>query len=264
MTTRMDRYYEEKNSVKRRSERNQMLYRDIYENGDYSNIEGIATLKNQNEIDINKVKQMLKNREDYLNQKNNNQSIIKPLENPKLQETEEKNYDIREILNNAKTNRTAIDEHKSISNTSYDIFKDLREKRRRELDNLTDEESNTLKKLINTISTTSMLNSMTDKELSLDLLDDLKSTGNTIYTDNDSIKKLIDEVKEKENVKEQKQEVDRSFYTSSLGFKQEDFEELSDLKNNIKTNNTLIKIILSILTLAFLAGAIVLVFMLLK
>ena len=64
MASRMDRYYEEKQIPKKRSERNQTLYRDIYENVSYSNIEGVATIDKGSEIDINKVKQMLKNRED--------------------------------------------------------------------------------------------------------------------------------------------------------------------------------------------------------
>lgn len=260
MASRMDRYYEEKQIPKKRSERNQTLYRDIYENVSYSNIEGVATIDKGSEIDINKVKQMLKNREDYLNQKET--STIKPVEKPTIKIEEEKNYDIREILNTAKENRNSPDKYKSINNTSYDIFKDLREKRRREMENGNDEKY--LKELIDTITNTSNLNSMTDKELSLDLLDDLKSSENTITTDKETIKNIINEVKKEELKKEEKNELDKSFFTSSLGFKEEDFEELTDIKQNLKTNNTLIKILLVILTIAFLVGAVILIFNLLK
>lgn len=261
MASRMDRYYETKPTVRKRSERNQDLYRDMYETTDYSNIEGVATIDKGSEIDINKVKEMLKNRENYIKQHEKG-IAIKPIETPKFEVEEEKNYDIREVLNAAKNNRNSIDEHKSMNNKSYDIFKDLRDKRRREMEKDTDGDS--LKELINTISSTSMLNSMTDKELSLDLLDDLKSTENTSVADKDSIKKLLAEVKRNDEVKNEKQELDKSFYTSSLGFKEEDFEELNDIKNNLKTNNILIKILLTILTISFLVGAVILIFNLLK
>ena len=264
MASRMDRYHEEQPNLRKRSERNQNLYRDMYEANDYSNIEGVATIDKGSEIDINKVKEMLKNREQYLKQQERSVSI-KPVEKPKFEVEEEKNYDIREILNTAKSNRNTVDQHKSINNTSYDIFKDLRDKRRKEMDK--DIDGDSLKELIHTISSTSMLNSMDDNELSLDLLYDLKATENTNVVDNDSIKKILAEAKKNEQekqVKLEKHEVDKSFYTSSLGFKEEDFEELNDIKNNLKTNNILIKILLSILTIAFLVGAVILIFNLLK
>ena len=242
MASRMERYYDTPTATKKRSDRNKDLYRDMYETNDYSNIEGVATIDKGSEIDINKVKEMLKNREQYLKQQEKG-IAIKPIEKPK-------------------NNRTNVDQHKSMNNTSYDIFKDLRDKRRKEMEIGTDE--NTLKELINTISNTSMLNSMTDKELSLDLLDDLKSNENTVSSGSESIKKLLEEAKKSESKKEEKTEIDKSFYTSSLGFKEDDFEELTDIKNHLKTNNILIKILVSILTISFLIGAVVLIFNILK
>lgn len=261
MASRMDRYYEAQSTVKKRSDRNQELYRDMYETTDYSNIEGVATIDKGSEIDIDKVKEMLRNRENCMKQHEKGINI-KPVETPKIQIEEEKNYDIREVLNTAKSNRDNVNQHKSINNTSYDIFKDLRDKRRKEMEK--DVDRDTLKELIDTISSTSMLNSMTDKELSLDLLDDLKSTENTSVADKNSIKKLLEEAKKNDEKKETKTEIDKSFYTSSLGFKEEDFEELTDIKNNLKTNNILIKILLAILTISFLVGAVILIFNLLK
>ena len=68
MSTRMDKYYgRQSNSTnaKSRSKRNKDLYSEIYTYGKYSNIEGIASIDNANEVDITKVKEMLKNRENY-------------------------------------------------------------------------------------------------------------------------------------------------------------------------------------------------------
>ena len=44
MASRMERYYKQGNTRLKRSERNQELYRDIYDSASYSNIEGIATI----------------------------------------------------------------------------------------------------------------------------------------------------------------------------------------------------------------------------
>ena len=89
MASRMDRYHEEQPNLRKRSERNQNLYRDMYEANDYSNIEGVATIDKGSEIDINKVKEMLKNREQYLKQQERSVSI-KPVEKPKFEAEEEK------------------------------------------------------------------------------------------------------------------------------------------------------------------------------
>lgn len=251
MASRMDRYYSRNTVVKRRSDRNRELYRDIYATGDYSNIEAVATIDKGNEIDINKVKDLLKNREETY--KRTETQIIKPKQVEVRDEQfdePEKSYDIREILNNAKTNKNNENKYQSISNTSYDIFKDLREKRRKDIEkeNATGKE---LRELIDTIANTSMLNSMNDEELSLDLLDDLKSTENTIVADKTSIRSVLEDAKKEEMKKQQpKPELDKSFYTSSLNFKDEDFEQLANLNTTLKKNNVLIKILLIVVGIA--------------
>ena len=65
----MEKYYSSQPETTKRSQRNQSLYREIYDLGEYSNIEAVATLDRTNEIDITKIKDMLKNREDYKRQK---------------------------------------------------------------------------------------------------------------------------------------------------------------------------------------------------
>lgn len=70
MPSRMERYYHADSEIKQRTRRNQELYKKIYEGGEYTNIEGIASIGSTNEIDISKIKQMLQNREDYKREKN--------------------------------------------------------------------------------------------------------------------------------------------------------------------------------------------------
>ena len=69
MVSRMEKYYRNEVDTKQRSQKNKDLYRSIYDAGEYSNIEGIATMDKNNEIDITKVRNTLKNRENYKRQK---------------------------------------------------------------------------------------------------------------------------------------------------------------------------------------------------
>ena len=69
MASRMDRYKNQESVRLGRSEKNQSLYEQIASLDSYTNIEGVATIEKTNEIDISKVKEMLKNRENFKKQK---------------------------------------------------------------------------------------------------------------------------------------------------------------------------------------------------
>src|SRR5574344_2004316 len=110
MKSRMERYNDSysdsNNSIGRRSKNNEDLYKTIYEMSEYSNIEGIASIPKTNAVDVSQVKQMLKSRESYQQEKKYDylksspkESIEEPIESVE----EERNYDIRDILNKAKT-----------------------------------------------------------------------------------------------------------------------------------------------------------------
>ena len=107
-----------------------------------------------------------------------------------------------------------------------------------------------------TLANTSILKELNDSELSLDMLSDLKSSGNTIAQQT-SVGDLLREVQEAKD-KYQVQNDDglyRSFYTSSLNFKDEDFEQLKDLQDSIDSNNKMIKVLFFLLFL-IIAGVI--------
>ena len=55
-------------------------------------------------------------------------------------------------------------------------------------------------------------------------------------------------------------EIDKSFYTSSLGFTSDDFEQLRDIQDSIKTNNKLIKFLVFVLIIAIIAGIVFLIY----
>ena len=66
MTTRSERYLYEQDETKSRVARNQKLYDSIYEEDSYfQEVEKPSVIERTNEIDIDKVKELLKGREVY-------------------------------------------------------------------------------------------------------------------------------------------------------------------------------------------------------
>jgi len=257
MPSRVERYYRNSTEVKERTKRNEDLYRQIYETGEYSNIEGIASIGNANEIDITKIKEMLKNREDYNKEKQYRQVIKKEreIEIPVIEEKEEeRNYDIRDILNKAKVERTDDNKQRSLRNTQYNILKNLQVKEEKEFSKFpdVDREDEELKELINTITSTSMLNKLNDEDFSLEMFSDLKGTGNTFVDDNRKLESILKEQEESRKVEDdEKIELDKSFYTSNVNLKEEDFYDFNDEKEKKPWG---LYIFLIILTIIFIVG----------
>ena len=251
MASRMDRYRNQKVDSKR-SVRNAELYKTIYEDSTYSNIEGIATIEKTNEVDINKIKAMLENREKYQKEKQYRQILNNEEEEKKEEkivevpifEDEDKNYDIRDILNKAKDERKddSLNDYHSIEEKQFEIVNKLKAKK---LENEYDDPTE-IKELLDTMTDNEELKKLDDSDLSLDLLDDLKPSENTIHGD-DAIDKLLNEVNSAEKkieISDDTTEIDKSFYTASMNFKAEDFEDLKDINKNLKKNNSLIKSLL--------------------
>ena len=90
----------------------------------------------------------------------------------------------------------------------------------------------------------------------------LKSDNNTNIVNSEDVKEAIKnqsssyENKTDENLSE----IDKSFYTSSLGFTSDDFEQLRDIQDSIKTNNKLIKFLVFVLIIAIIAGIVFLIY----
>lgn len=248
MASRMEKYYNTNNAIKQRSQKNQDLYRDIYDLVEYSNIEGIATMEKSNEIDITKIKKMLKNREEYKKQKEYRKIINKDdekeiINNSFSHKEEDKNYDIRDILNKAKDKKPEENSYRSLDDTNYNILKNLKLDNLKNYD-LDEDNEDDLKELINTITNTSMLNKMNDHELGLNMFD-LESNNNTIVAGKKSIKDLLEQAKEiDENNIKHTRELDKSFYSNSLNFSKEDFEDINEKLSNKKTKKIILKITL--------------------
>lgn len=269
MQSRMERYYQSEDNADSKNTRrtliNKDLYEKIYDEVEYTNVEGIASIDKTNEIDINKIKEMLKERENR-DIERFKQIVKQPTSINKREEyQEEKNYDIRELLNRAKENKEEISkEYRSLRNTQFDILKgiDLKENQRRK--ELTEEEDEKVKELFDTITNTSAINKMSEQELPLEILSDLKPTHTeTITTDNESIRKIIEAQKEREKKEDKTQVMDKSFYTSSVSFAKDDFEALNinDEKEEI---SIFVKILVFIMLVIITAGLILGVIMFFK
>ena len=244
MPSRMDRYYNNSSETGSRSRKNSSLYDDIYDGKEYSNVKGITTIEKNNEIDIDKIKDLLKEHEESNN-------IFKSVARRSVERVEykdpqeDKNYDIMDALNKAKDNYTEDNKNRSLKDTQYNILKNINIK-----DTSTEDEES-LKELINTITNTSILNKLGDKDLSLDMLENLKSEDNTTV----GAKGTNDVFKtEAENNKTDDDTLDKSFFTSSLSFNDNDFEQLNDIKSSLKKNNILISILVFIFLALIVTG----------
>lgn len=267
MASRMERYYKPESKTKRRTVANQELYRKIYDTSEYSNIEGIATIEKANEIDITKVKKMLKNREEYQKQRDLRSLINR--EEPKVQHIETTDdfdddsnriYDISDILQKAKEEKSEpVEKYRSLGDTNYNILKSLKVK--------SEKEKYVETELEKTLTNTSILNGLNDNDLSLDLLGDLKSNTTTIANSSLAIQQLLDQAKEEDSKRKEqnkKVDLDNSFFTSSLSFGKDDFDEVNKKVTKKLKTDLIKKIGLVCALLSITALIIVIVYLLIK
>ena len=227
----MERYYKKETQGNSRTKRNTRLYNSIYSYGKYSNIEGIASIDNTNQIDITKVKKMLETREKYQAERKyrrltNEENVVQEL--PKVRsryKEEDRTYDIMDVLNKAREKKEPDDKERVLSKTSYDVLKNLDLKRKNSVEDYDNEDD--LKDMIQTISNTSMLNKLDDADLAADMFSDLKGHNEDTQVGNlNNIKELIEE--NKNNEKKKEQTMDNSFFTSNLKLKKKDFVEYGE------------------------------------
>lgn len=236
MESRVNKYRNLNEEESLRSTKNRDIYDTIYSKKDYENVEENVTKLKSNEVNLDKLRELLKK------ESSNDVHIVKkasPVDLPDMELEDDKKYDLRDILSKAKdTKEDEPEKTRSLRNTEYDILKGINIKERIK----EEEQKAELKKMIDSVNNTSAINKLNDKELSLNLLSDLEGTT-TI-----------------EEVKEDNDDIDKSFYTSSLGFTANDFEELKDINNDIQKDNKIIKVLLVlILVFMMIASAFVIV-----
>ncbi len=127
MSSRMDRYYENHGEETKRTNKNSTLYKDLYSNKEYDNVENL-NLNVGKEININDVKDMLEKRDKYRDAKD--YRIIKP-EEPVMrrvryyEEDEPNSHDINEMIGQAKVERPVEEKRRSLEETQVLTLEEL-------------------------------------------------------------------------------------------------------------------------------------------
>lgn len=236
MPSRMERYYQPDVDVARRTRKNQRLYDDIHNSLSQPDVEQIS---NANEISPAKLNEIL-------NRNKKTESRVIKNENlnlTTLDEDDNRNYDIREVLEKAKNGKNENNDYHKLKEEQINLLKKIESYKASK-----QEQDENLNELLNTIASTKLLKELNDRDLSLDVLGDLKSNNeNTIVGGISSINKVMHDIPKVKPVIEEKNEIDDSFYTSSMSFKDEDFDDIKDIKNKLKKNNFWMKTILIIL-----------------
>lgn len=253
MVSRMDKYHSGTNSsIQSRSKKNENLYEELYTNKVFTEF---SDINHNNIFDLDAISQKNEytKREDYQKGKilsNSYETIPKKRNDFYTQNSmfstdlEEKNYNINDILENAKKNRTTEDEFEqrhSLKNVEYNILSDLSQEKLKEYrdkkQKLSKDEEENLEELIHTITSNSLRKKI-DNELLGDLLPetetetiiseqlveqlnqsalDIKIPPVTTPTDNQN--NVI-----QQPIEEDENKIDTSFYTRSMDLSEEDFD----------------------------------------
>ena len=278
-----------------RTKKNQRLYNEINElQMDTFDVNSNAQVlsKDGKTIDIDKLKDMLDKRYREDAKKKTLGEIDENEEREKISLAETREYDINEIISKAKENKQndyEVERLKKLRNTQVDILNQLNIDALNKIDDrvkaVSDDEKDELKTLIDTINLTEETNSLKqDQNMDpLDILNDLKGDDDTkiegvnefteevtkqskIDTNEEKEEKVKEETKEETKGKKEEKEdtkevtrtnkLDKSFYTDSTVFKTEDFDDFSDLKDDMNASKVIIRILIVLIIIAFVCGVV--------
>lgn len=256
MASRVEKYYEEVSTSKKRVVKNKELYKAIYaEDETYSNIEGVLETPVTNEIDIVKVQAMvLKQQEE---EKKRMQLVKKDLELPEVENLEDtltKNYDIRDVLAQAKEESTIDNKPRKLKDFDFDGLKERLNNKKVYTEAEQERDIRQLQELIHTIAGDNPeLNKLADRDLSLEMFSELAGDTKDLDADEESIKKIIEEAKKIEEEKEKPEvvETDNSFYTSTLNLKAKDFSDNEEEERMPVPLKIFIILLIIVLTIIF-------------
>lgn len=239
----MERYNSERPTLKRRTDKNKELYEHINDGilGANFDINSNMTVLNTDSkiIDVDKIRDMLDRK--YRTDDNKKHIVVPEIKDVEVELSDTKEYDINSVIEKARKNKNfdyGKERLKSIHNTQYDILKnlDISDNYLKE-EKISDEEEN-LVNLINTITALELKNKNNKKkhEEAVEMLTDFK---------NEEIEENI---------------VNENTFTHNkiLNFENNDYEDFEDLKNDIKSNSILIKIVGILFVLILVIGALIL------
>ena len=250
MPSRMDKYNENHDMeiTTTRSEKNEQLYKDIYTNRRYTELK---SLEKDNIVDItNSLDKKRTSRSDFQRKRMlyedgfiASKEVIKSNDfNQKIDEKKNISYNVNDILEEAKKNRTDVSEEerkKKILNVEYSILSDLSEEKLKEYRDkkekpLSKDEEEDLEELIHTITSNSLKKKIDDGLLT-DLMPATEEEPviSKEFLESLDLSQISDTVKENEKIDDTKEltletTLDDSFFTKSMDLKKDDIIEKND------------------------------------
>lgn len=245
MESRMERYDEVDINDYQRSKKNATLYKEIY--GNYSDLEDLPIPENTNEIEIDSLNSIVGSRVSKRKEEVKNQDYeLEDLEDN--HEDNEKVYDINELLEKAKVENAKVKKEETVNKNMPNYLANLEsDKSTKDIISKYDGNDDDDMPIVKEVVIEEEVNDKKgDSTLSLDILSDLKPSGNTLVSE-----PMITE----EDIKENQ---DKEFFSSELKFDKKDFAKGDDDEEFFEeeNNHTFLKVILIIIGLSSLFTAI--------
>lgn len=245
MESRMERYDEVDINDYQRSKKNATLYKEIY--GNYSDLEDLPIPENTNEIEIDSLNSIVGSRVSKRKEEVKNQDYeLEDLEDN--HEDSEKVYDINELLEKAKVENAKVKKEVTVNKNMPNYLANLEsDKSTKDIISKYDGNDDDDMPIVKEVVTEEEVNDKKgDSTLSLDILSDLKPSGNTLVSE-----PMITE----EDIEENQ---DKEFFSSELKFDKKDFAKGDDDEEFFEeeNNHTFLKVILIIIGLSSLFTAI--------
>lgn len=245
MESRMERYDEVDINDYQRSKKNATLYKEIY--GNYSDLEDLPIPENTNEIEIDSLNSIVGSRVSKRKEEVKSQDYkLEDLED--THEDSEKVYDINELLEKAKVENAKVKKEVTVNKNIPNYLANLEsDKSTKDIISKYDGNDDDDMPIVKEVVVEEEVNDKKgDSTLSLDILSDLKPSGNTLVSE-----PMITE----EDIKENQ---DREFFSSELKFDKKDFAKGDDDEEFFEeeNNHTFLKVILIIIGLSSLFTAI--------
>lgn len=245
MESRMERYDEVDINDYQRSKKNATLYKEIY--GNYSDLEDLPIPENTNEIEIDSLNSIVGSRVSKRKEEVKSQDYkLEDLED--THEDSEKVYDINELLEKAKVENAKVKKEVTVNKNIPNYLANLEsDKSTKDIISKYDGNDDDDMPIVKEVVIEEEVNDKKgDSTLSLDILSDLKPSGNTLVSE-----PMITE----EDIKENQ---DKEFFSSELKFDKKDFAKGDDDEEFFEeeNNHTFLKVILIIIGLSSLFTAI--------
>lgn len=239
MASRMDKYHSDSvQSIQSRSQKNGHLYEQLYTNKVFTEFSKVEN-NNAVELEQDSYNNSINRRESFQRRKvlySNDEGLKKSISLEKF-ETEnfddptEKNYNINDILDEARKNRTVPDElekKRHLKTVEYNILSDLSQEKLKEYrekkQKLSKDEEENLEELIHTITSNSLRKKIDDELLS----DLLPSSESETLISEQLLEEIGDAIRDDDNYSvandTSEHQIDKSFYTRSMDLSVEDFD----------------------------------------